>query len=506
MLAVSVLVVLTASYLAIKKVPSLYESKALIVVTSQTLPEVLQQSTSFAGVIQEQTAHDNLVPMIKRHNLYPQNKDFEASLGRLRKEIKVDIKMRGYFPEGPEAVTIAYRYSDPQTAVAVVRDLVANFQKANESIRLAAGEEANRLTRKISEVELKLKQVAPEKDMALIRGQAAARMATTAATVRAQRITAESSAEALSDKEFSLQRQISDLQRQIAEQERVVRQQGNGGRTVNPAIGPLLVRKSELEAQLKGFQTQYTEKNPKVIAARDQLAEINKQIRNLEAAGASADPVSSGLLTPEALELKSLKKDLSRLETELEVTQRELGRKKESLATMPVYADDVSAVPDAAIAATMSQSRTEYDQLLVRYNSLVDRQDSMIKLAGISGMATPMFQVVDAPYQPALPVAPNRMFLYAVALGLSLVIGLLLVLLSEIPHVLTLNDEKDIEYFIGAPVMALIPRTLTKSESSRFRRIRMTRSFVLLAMGFGMIPVLVVILNKVQVFQILGSK
>ena len=173
MLAVSVLVVLTASYLAIKKVPSLYESKALIVVTSQALPEVLQQSTSFAGVIQQQTAHANLVPMIKRHNLYPQIKDFEDSLARLRKEIKMDIKMRGYFPEGPESVTIAYRYSDPKTAVAVVRDLVANFQQVNESIRLAAGEEANSLTRKISEVELKLKQVAPEKDMALIRGQAA---------------------------------------------------------------------------------------------------------------------------------------------------------------------------------------------------------------------------------------------------------------------------------------------------------------------------------------------
>ena len=504
LLIISTLIMLAASFAAIKKVPSLYEAKALIVVTNQSLPEVLQQSTSFSSVIQQQTSHDVLVPLIRRFRLYPAIKEYDFALNALRKDIKMDIKMRGYFPEGPEAVTISYRNADPDTSSMVVEQLVNNFEKANDSIKQAAADEADRLSQKISEIEGKLKQIAPEKDMALIRSQSVTRMATNAATIRAQRSNTESSIGALSDKEYGLQRQINDLQRLVIEQEKIVKTQNASTRTSNPVIGQLLIRKSELEAQIKVFQTQYTEKNPKVISVREQLNEINKQIQILESANPVTEAVSA--VTPESVELKSLKKDLARLETELEVTQRELGRKKESLSSMPIYSEDYSGLSDPATVASMSESKSEYDRLLVRYNSLIDRQDSMIKLAGISGSATPMFQIVDAPLRPQHPVAPNKMILYLFGLALSITVGLIMVIIFELPNFVVLNDEQDIEYYIGAPVVALIPRTYTSEELSRHRRIRMTRSFILLIMGFCMIPVITVILQKVQVFQILGSR
>lgn len=504
-------VMLIATYLLIKRVPNLYESRALIIVTyvPSSGEDPLAQGAPIVTVIQYLTSRANLALVARRHKLYPKIKDFDDVIAKLQKEIKTEVKNRSYFPEGPESVTVTFRYQDPHVAQKVVADLVSNFEQANVTIRQQATAEINSLSGKITEVDDRLKELSPQRDLAMIQSAIpTGRSAGEAMAVRTHRMTVETNIDSLSDKEFSLERQITDLKQQISEQERIVKSASPvNNLAANPAYVTLLGRKAELAAQIKDFSAQYTEKNPKLISARSQLTEIERQLAKLDAAsgGGSDAPVSS----PEASELRKMRQDLARYETELEVTRRDLGRKNQTLEKLPVATGQEQAgSPSAGLQAmgALTQSRSEYDRLMVRYNWLLTKQDSLMKLAGIAGSGTPMFQVVDAPNVPELPSAPNRMLLYLLALGIATGVSLMTVLMIELPRMFLLNDERDVEYYLGAPVLALIPETMTPIERSRSRRIRLTRGLIFLLFVGALAPALIVLIDRLQIFQMLGTR
>jgi hypothetical protein len=155
---------------------------------------------------------------------------------------------------------------------------------------------------------------------------------------------------------------------------------------------------------------------------------------------------------------------------------------------------------------TNAATRTEYERLLSRYNWLRDKQDAMLKISGTQGVAGMMFKVIDAPNLPQLPVAPNRILLQALALGLSLGFGLAIAFAVELPKMFMINDERDIEYYLGAPVLALIPETLTPIERSRRRKLGMTRGLLILMLAAVLVPAFIFLLNRLQIFQTLGNK
>src|SRR5262249_46246027 len=232
---------------------------------------------------------------------------------RMRRSIKFDIKNRGYYPETPESLTITYRCTDPETARRVAADLVSTFEKANVTMRQQAATELERFRAKITEIEANLQGLAPRRDLELLRGEAAKYRDNAAAS--AQRLTTVDSIDSLSDKEFMFERQIDEQKRQIAEQEKLVKSAATAsGPASNSAYGVLLTRRAEVEGQIKNLATSATEKNPKMIQARAQLAAIDQEIARLEAAsgannGEAADPAS-----PEARELRAMRRDLQRIE------------------------------------------------------------------------------------------------------------------------------------------------------------------------------------------------
>ena len=129
-----------------------------------------------------------------------------------------------------------------------------------------------------------------------------------------------------------------------------------------------------------------------------------------------------------------------------------------------------------------------------------------MKLGGRTALVEPMFRIIDSPKRPESPVAPNRTLLYAISIIASIIFGLLFMFLFEFPRMFLLNDEPDITYYLGAPVIALIPETTTRIERSRNRRLRLTRGLLFLLLAAAMIPALFVVLNMAQVFQFLGRR
>jgi uncharacterized protein involved in exopolysaccharide biosynthesis len=498
-----------ATLLIIRRIPNVYESHALIVISNQgngnNDPSL--SSPPLSALTQRMTSQGNLTEIVRRHDLYHQTPgvapDPGAAVERLRKAIKIDIKMRNYYPEAPESLTVSYRYTDPVIAQRVVADLISIFEQTNSAIGLQAAAELERFHAQVAEIESQLKELAPQRDLALLRSGS---LNNAPAAARAQRLAAADSIGALGDKEFTLTRQIDEQKRQIAEQEKLVSSAAPAARlATNGAYGVLLARRAEVEGQIRDLSGSATEKNPKMIQARSQLASIDQEIARLESASRANTGPAGNSASPEARDLRAMQRELQRLETELDVARRDLDRKTQNLKELPQESPN-AGLTETSSTTHLNEAKTDYDRLMGRYNWLMDRQDTLQKLFGHDGRKGEVFQVVDAPLAQPAPVAPNRLLLKLFGLGIALALGLLVASAREAPRLFLIHNDRDVEYYLGTTVLAVIPETLTPVQRNR-RRLLFGLRWLGLALLLGaMIPVFVIVIDRAQIFQILANR
>jgi uncharacterized protein involved in exopolysaccharide biosynthesis len=414
--------------------------------------------------------------------------------------------MRNYYPDAPESLMISYRYTDPAIAQSVVGDLISIFEDTNVLMRRQVATELERFKAKIEEIETQLQELAPQRDQALIQNENARRRDNSSSTARAQRLAANDSLGSLGDREFMLLRQIDEQKRQIADQEKLASSPTSaGGPAATGAYGVLLARRAEVEGQIRDLSRYATEKNPKMIQAKSQLAAINNEIARLEAASRANPGAGANSASPEARELRAMRRDLQRLETELEVTRRDLSRKTRSLKELPTEPPD-AGLTETTTSIRLNEVKTEYERLMGRYNWLMDRQESLLKLSGDGGRKGEMFKVIDAPLAQQLPVGPNRLLLKLLGLGIALALGLLIALAWEIPRLFLIHNDRDVEYYLGTRVLALIPETLTPFQRGRRRVLWGLRWLGFAAFLGALIPVFIIVLDRAQIFQILANR
>src|SRR5262245_64633507 len=86
--------VLIATLLIIRRIPNLYESRSLIVISGLTNDDQPLPGVLFASLTQQITSRGNLAAIIRRYDLYRKDSgqapDLDAAVARLRKEIKLD--------------------------------------------------------------------------------------------------------------------------------------------------------------------------------------------------------------------------------------------------------------------------------------------------------------------------------------------------------------------------------------------------------------------------------
>jgi hypothetical protein len=200
-----------------------------------------------------------------------------------------------------------------------------------------------------------------------------------------------------------------------------------------------------------------------------------------------------------------MRRELQRLENEMEVARRDLSRKTQSLNELPKETPN-AGLTETASTARLNEAKTEYDRLMGRYNWIMDKQDSLQKLTGGDGRKGDVFQVIDAPLAQPAPVAPNRRLLKLIGLGIALAFGLLIASAWEIPRLFLIHNDRDVEYYLGIPVLAVIPETFTPGQRGRRRVLWGLRWLGLAALLGAMIPALVTVLDRAQIFQILANR
>jgi uncharacterized protein involved in exopolysaccharide biosynthesis len=490
---------LLATFVIVRRIPDQYQSKASIVIAGSQ-DDRSATAARVTTITEKIYSRAFLEPLILRHNLYSKEVErgaMEAAVSRMRKDIKVDTKYRGDYPE---SLAIAYRNPNPEAAQAVASDLVDAFGTMNQAIAGRYDQQASEISNELGELESRLSQLGQQRAIASARNRAASQSRGSFDMNRAQRQAAESSVEALTDKQYALQQQIAETKRQIAEQEKLVKAAPRDVKS-GSSYGVLLVRKAELEAQLKDYQSQYTDKNPKVVQTQTQIAELNRQINALKSGEQSDTPSDSS----EARELRALQRELANKQTELSVVERELGRKQQTLTSTPSVSTSAPVAASAPITDISSETST--DRLGDRYTYLLRRQDELRQARGATaGLDPGIFQIVDRPAVPQTPAGPDRTKLQLIGLAIALALGLLAAIVSQAPRLFEVRDDRDVNYYLGAPVIALIPESFTPVERGRQRTMTLARRGLLLLLGIMLVPGLILLLNQIGLFQLLAGR
>lgn len=485
LIVITALVITIASVIAIKRLPSLYESSTFIIVESpkgegsgeRTSLDLSRRLTT----IHEQVAsRTRLEEIINRYDLYRQMRSrgtrIDDVTSKMRGDINVDVNSSG--EKSTDAFTISYRADTPEVAQTITAELANQLIADNiAAMQSYASGEADVLRQRATEISTQLRDL-EEKDPWLLSLKEDAPLAPPTGgprnmgpsldAMRASRMTIE----ALKDQQYKLQQQIADIEQRIAQQRQIVDQQKKTAPIRdNPTYAALIAKRAEFQGQRDNLvnRQELTEKHPRVAAINDQIAAIDRQIAELKKQDAGA-----ASQTAEMRELASLESERNRLKTELEVTNRAIDRQ---VANPPVTASAPStpAMPVQQRSAGSARLAQDYLGLKQTYKEVLSKlQDAELKRQTIGNDKVEQFRVLDQANLPQLPVWPNRRLMAIIALGAGLAVGIGFALLLEMRRFASLQDAKDVEHYTRLPLLAAIPLTVTHAEKKRAaRRARM---------------------------------
>jgi uncharacterized protein involved in exopolysaccharide biosynthesis len=434
------LVFAAAAWLALKRLPNLYEASALINVESKSA-----DAARHVNAIQQQLASRAL-----------------QSNARLSEA-------------GASSLRISYRATDPATAAQVVNalanEMVAEYAKPSAAASSAETEalrqRALELSSRLREMEERSPWLLAIKDATPAASAAPRSAAPSTDALRAQQLTIES----LKDRQYLIQQQLADIEQRIASVRQIVEQQKKGSSLRdNPTYAALIARRTELQGQRDTLvnRQELTDKHPRVAAIIDQIAAINRQIDELRQQ--DANQVSQ---SPEGRELRSLESERNRLKLELEINNRELARRS-TVATVPP-----PAPAPARESASSSPAAQAYFSLKRSYEEAMARLDSAETKLSAAAPPSEALRIADAATVPLQPVGPPHWLLTLGASGAGLALGAVFAVMLASRRFATVQDARDIDFYTRLPLLAAIPKTVTDEE----RRLRSRRATTRLAIG-----------------------
>jgi len=204
-------------------------------------------------------------------------------------------------------------------------------------------------------------------------------------------------------------------------------------------------RLADQRKQLDEQLGRYTEEHPDVIATRHVIEQLEAQARQaqMQPVGLVRRVSSSGGAGGQQLRIS-----LAELEARVNAMQSQRARQGAQLADTRALS---ARLPQ--VEAEYAQLNRDHDALRVNYESMVARRESAalgVKLDETSQLAE--FRVVEPPRVSPAPVFPSRLHLAAIALALSIAVGLGAAMLVDALSP-TLVEPEDLRRLTGRPVL-----------------------------------------------------
>jgi polysaccharide chain length determinant protein (PEP-CTERM system associated) len=438
--------------------PSRYRSQTLVLVEEPTVPTKLVEPVvtadigqRLASMQQQILSRARLEPVIGQFGLYAADVNrvpMEDLVARLQKAIEVTpvLPMAETRAQQLPGFYISVTLDNPRTAQAVCTTVTSMFIEENLRLRQQHSEDTTQfLDQQLAEAKAKLDEQdgmlaafkrryigsLPDEEQTnlnLLMGLTSQLDAATQALARAQQ-----------DRAFT----ESMLTQQIAAWE--ASQGGHNPETLEQQL-------AALRNQLASLQAQYTDDYPDVSKTKNDIEALRKEITEGEKGGSAASTNKSPYATAEPIEVTQLR---AQIHVQAQVIAERTKEQEQIKREIKTYQDRVQSSPAV---------EQQYKELTRGYQTALDSYNDLLKKRDQSAMATDLerrqegeqFRVLDPANLPDKPSFPNRVLFTLGGIGGGLGLGLGLAFVIEMRDT-SLRSERDVEFALHLPVLAMIP-------------------------------------------------
>lgn len=473
-------VVAIVGWVAVSKLPDRFEASARVFVDTNSLlrpllsglaiqPDLMQRVSLMSKMLLNRPTLERVMRASDLDLALATDADKERLLTELDRKIRLRADR-----SNPSLYSIAFEDPDPATAKRVVESLVDIFieealvsdQRESANAQRFLDDEINEYERRLREAETQLADF-KRKHIGVMPSDRGGYY---------ERLQAEK--EGLADAELVLREAIQrrDQYKYLLEQEQPVL-----GQVSSPGPGqPEDPRIQNLQSQLDALLLHYTERHPDVIEIRRLLSELrerNERERELYVAGQQP-----GVQTNPAY--GDMRFALSEAEAQVAGMRSRVEDYRERVENLEAKIDSIPT-----IEAELKQLTRDYSTLSEQHAELLERRESARLSEQVEKTAEGVtFRVIDPPYVPPKPSAPNRPLFSAVVLLVSILAGLALALVLDLLRPV-FDDRRQLYRVTGLPVFGTVG--LVRSQSA----VRKSRLALIpfLALGLGLLATFFVV-------------
>ena len=502
---------LAISYV-VYRLPDVYESTTLIVVTTSTLPNsvvptiteetLTRELTSISQVV---TSRSSLQPLMEKYDLYKDERrrgePMELLIDSMRKQIKVEVNTSNH--EITNGFNITYRGRDPKSTQAVAAELASKYIDEQTKGTVNAGTSAKQfIEEQVRQAKEELDSIDTQRltylqqNMNNLPSQSQALVGRLTALHEGQKALISELGRSR-DMGSAYRSQLADITKSY-DQEIALSAENTTDPKTTLAWAELVRRRSEYEGELQNLLTTLREKNPDVVAKRHQIEDIKAQqdlmINDWKTKIEERKQKLIQLSDPRIL---SLKTQIAMMDSDTERQQKMLDETNKQIGELDAR---INAIPNAevgieAIDREYQTKKLNYDNLLAQQQKVVMGADAAKDQQG-GGI-----QVVDPANLPERPVAPKRAVLTAAGFGIGLALGLLLAVGFELRRLFTIQTTEDAKHYTNLPVLATIPELLTPMEARAIPRRKVFAMAASVAFAIVAIPALAFVLRLTHIFE-----
>ncbi|HEY0342247.1 MAG TPA: hypothetical protein VGC34_15695, partial [Steroidobacteraceae bacterium] len=473
---------------------------------------------------------ETLLGIIRRYDLYPQEraKDTrEALLGRMRKDsglkmISADVidPRSGHPTSATIAFEVSFTSGMAELAAKVANELTTLYLNENLNNRTQIAREASqfmeaeadRLSRQIADLEVKLAQFKDKNQKQLpeltqlnmslldrsdeeLRGEEARK-----ASLEQQQVYLEaqlvqlkpnsavfsdtgerivSSADRLKMAKSQLdsaralyapdhpdierlEREVAGLEKQVASDPRAA---ATAAATPSTVTNDLQRRLESARSALAAAREKYGPEHPDRIRLEAQVKDLETQLAAAPAPVAVADPATRAPIEADNPAYVQIMAQINATRNELAALAAETTKLR---AKSDDYARNITLAPQ--VEKEYRELMRDYDNARVKYADIRSKQESAKTAQNLEAdRKGERFTLIDPPLPPEEPVSPNRKLIFIAGFVFSLILTFGVLWLLETMDT-TIRGRRDLFDLTGIPPLALVPHIGTRAEARAARR------------------------------------
>lgn len=375
--------------------------------------------------------------------------------GMLSKITLEDTRQQGLY-------RITYLDRDPELAKRVVQALITIFMESTLGATRQDGDTARRfLDEQIKEYEGRL--VAAEQRLTEFKRENLGRMPSEG---RGYYENLQVAISELDQTQLNLQEaenRRKELQRQLEDNESLF-----GFSTPSPSGGSatpeLDARIQAMESRLDELLLKYTDQHPDVQVLKNTIKDLEKQ-RDEAAVQTKVGGFGAGDAAAVNPYQAQMQLTVSEADANIAALRARANAQRRRVAELKQL---VNIVPE--VEAQLKQLNRDYDITKANYDTLLERRESAAITEQLEQSAdTVKFRVIDPPFVPSKPSAPNRPLLTSVVLGAGLAIGMVIAFfLAQLNPIF--DSRRNLMEETGLPVLGGVSMVWTDEQRRKKRR------------------------------------